>query len=705
MRLSLSLTLLWLLGTGVAGAGEWGVHWETARPADPADATWETRLSAADVTWRRSGPRPAGIGAAAPTSVVWWPGATPFRPADTPDLTQWRLNLDLWTVFRTAQTKSPAGPGTVAAVEVGNEPDLHFTPDLPDRMAATLKAAWWGLKSGRPDLPVLLPAAAAAPGPYFEQLLANGAGAFTDGWNFHFYGWAHDFAPSVASQRRFLARHGLAGLPLWLTEYGFADLPAGSLAENPTLLGRQQAFFERTTAEGAWLGVHRQLAFCFHPHQEGGLDFSLRTPAGEPRPALTAWLNLTRQLRSARPRFRIEHRELGQTVGWVWELPAAGAEPARWWTMLFTPHRRAEFDLPERPGCAAAQSAPGVSPVSFFEFQLRFPAAVRPVRVGLNGEHGDWPEATLHFNATSSTNLHLLTAPGQFEVAGCRWEPVRAVREPAPPRPRPSPVVVTLRPLGPGWVPDKARLAYRHGNALPLELELRLHNFGPARQAGRWTLEVPTGWRLLDGPLHGCAQLEALTDEAIRVWARPPAGGGPNPKSFRLRWQGEDRRSDVAQIQVCPAGLATGPMRAISGWQVTGGGEAEREDGAGTVRFRRPASALGEGLALVLPLPADVGLDSNSLLRFRFRVTSPWSQRRRLSLITPARETFRHDEDLLVRDGWQTEEVRVGDFTPAFWSRVGPGDPARAGYVGLAITRLRAGDSVEVSDLQVLQPE
>ncbi len=391
MRPPLTLLLLWLLGLGGAGAGEFGVHWERPNPANPTDASWEARLRAANVTWQRSGPRKANMGAATSTSVVWWPAATLFRPADTLDLTQWRLSPDLWTVFRAAQTNWPAGPGAVAAVEVGNEPDLHFTPDLPDRMAATLKAAWWGLKSAHPDLPVLLPAAAAAPGPYFEQLLANGAGAFTDGWNFHFYGWAQDLAPSVASHRRFLARHGLSGLPLWLTEYGFAELPAGPLAEYPTLRGRQQAFLERSTAEGALLGLSRQIAFCLHPHQEGGLDFSLQTPEGEPRPALTAWLNLTARLRSAEPQFRLEHRDLRQTVGYVWELPAVGSESARWWTMLFTPHRRAEFDLPERPGPAAAQSAPPVSPVSFFEFQLRFPPAVRPIRLGLTGNTANGP--------------------------------------------------------------------------------------------------------------------------------------------------------------------------------------------------------------------------------------------------------------------------------------------------------------------------
>ncbi len=682
-----------------ADGAEFGVHWNSGH-VQPAESGWVAQLSQASARWVRFGPGPAAQEFA--HSVLWWPGATPYRPPDSPDLYQSLLATNLWTVYRQAREHSPLAPGEPGAVEIGNEPDLHFTPDLPDRMAATLKAAWWGLKTSRPELPVLLPAAAATPGPYFEQLLANGAGAFTDGWNFHFYGWAQDFAPSVDAHRRFLDRHGLSGLPLWLTEYGFAGLPAGDQAGHPTLLGRQQAFFERTTAEGALLGVHRQFAFCLQPHLEGGLDFSLRDATGAARPALESWLTLTSRLRPARPRYQLVHEALKQTVGWVWELPAGVQEPARWWTQLFTPHRRAEPALPERPRAGSGASAEPVNPITYFEFQLQFPPGVRPVRIGLQGEGGTWTEESLHFNAMSSTNLNLLTRPGRFEVAGCRWEPVRPARLPAPPRTAPSPVVVTLRPEGPGWQPDKARLAYRHGNALPLGLELRLHNFGSSTGTGRWDLQWPAGWCQLSGPDRGRARLKAQTDLTIPLHALPPPGGGVTPWPVRLRWRGDDGRTDVAVIRVCPAGAVPGTGPSLGGWWTDPETGCDRREEGDRVTFTRPARAFGDGLSLVLPLPGDLHLRADTVLRFRYRTDSALAQRRRLTLITPEREWFRHDEDRPVTAGWQTDEVRVGDFTPAFWSRIGPGDPARAGYFGLAITRLRPGESVTVGPVTVI---
>jgi hypothetical protein len=637
-----------------------------------------------------------------PSTVVWWPGARTFRPEDSPEQIRWRLNPDLWATFRMARSNAPAGPGEVRAIEVGNEPDLHFTPDLPHRMAATLKAAWWGLHGARPELAILMPSAASSPGPYFEQLVANGLGKFTAGWNFHFYGWPQDFAGAVAAHRAFLNRRHVEPLPLWLTEFGFSALPTGPLAAEPMRLGQQRAFFERTLLEGAALGVRHQFGFCLHPWEEAGIDFGVRASDGTARPALAAWQSVARRLQSAQLRFRIEHRDLGSTVGWVFSVPGAEGAAERWWTVLFSPHRLGEGELPER---ADGPSAPGVNPVSFFEFQLAFPPSSGPVRVGLDLEHGEWNEPALHFNASAATNLHLLTAPARFAIQGCRWIETHAPPIPGPVRPNPSPVVITLEPAGNGWEPDVARLAWRHATALPLRLDLRLYNFSDRFAAGRWSFHLPAGWRLLSGERHERLGVAVGAGQSRRLVVQAPPGASARNQELKATWHGRDGRRDVdvASLTVRPAGAAVGTSRMLPPW-LAEDLWTTTQAASGEQRFQNNRGSPVRRTHMVVPLPGDLCLRPDAALRFRVAVTAG-SARLRTSLITPAREVFRHGDDPLIRAGGKILELRVGDFTPAFWNRIGPGDPTRAGYLTVDLYGLDPATAIELGPAALIDPE
>lgn len=691
-----SVLACWALGgLGAADLPRLGWHWE---PIEPPEVRAPLAEQLAPLpTAVRSGPyrRMHDL----PSDIVWWPGAHAFRPEDSPEQTRRRLNTNLWSTFRAALSNAPSGPGAVGAIEVGNEPDLHFTPDLPHRMAAAVKAAWWGLRSGRPDVQVLMPAAASTPGPYFDQLLANGLGGFTAGWNFHFYGWPQDFAPALAAHRAYLRQHRLSHLPLWLTEYGHASLPAGPLAGEPTRLGRQRALFERTTVEAVALGVAHQFAFCLHPSEEAGIDFGVRAADGSPRPALSAWRTTAHRLQAAQLRFRIEQRELAATVGWVMSLPAADHHPERWWTILFTPHRPGEGELPER---ADAPSASGVPPLSFFEFQLAFPPNSGPVHLGLEGEHGEWTEPVLHFNASASTNLHLLTGPSKFAINGCRWIPVETPPIPPPFRPDPSPVVITLEPTGPGWEPDPNRLAYRHATVLPLGLELRLHNFSGRPAEGRWQLELPEGWRLRSGAADERLGVASGAEQMRRLQVLAPPGGFARNRELKATWRGNDGRRDQASLTVRPAGAAFGRHRDLPPWQSDGHWTGSAQPGG--QRFEPAMGTRSDRTQLAIPLPGDLRLRPDSVLRFRVSV-SGGTARVRTSLITPAREVFRHDLDPLIRPEGRIIETRVGDFTPAFWNRVGAGDPTKAGYLTVDLYGLEPGCTLDLGQAEVIEPE
>ncbi|WP_157772429.1 hypothetical protein [Lacunisphaera limnophila] len=118
------------------------------------------------------------------------------------------------------------------AWEVDNEPDLGFVPELPERYAAFLKTYWLGLKEGikeakakpetgnlKPEFSsqdsdlhapatsgfrsqvsgfsnvplVLMGSLGLPPGPWLERFAANDGFAYTDGYNYHYYGYADDF--------------------------------------------------------------------------------------------------------------------------------------------------------------------------------------------------------------------------------------------------------------------------------------------------------------------------------------------------------------------------------------------------------------------------------------------------------------------------------------------------------------------------------
>ncbi len=72
-------------------------------------------------------------------------------------------------------------------------------------MAAVLKAAWWGVKAGRPAVPVVMPSLAFCPSKYALEFANNGLASWTDGWNCHFYGWAADFPDFLANTAAFAA--------------------------------------------------------------------------------------------------------------------------------------------------------------------------------------------------------------------------------------------------------------------------------------------------------------------------------------------------------------------------------------------------------------------------------------------------------------------------------------------------------------------
>jgi hypothetical protein len=646
-RLCHLLLVLALFVPGRTAATEYGAYW-TGPVADPPIG----------VQWARG--NPDDTGASPRRAAILWPGATWVVQPDDQGRSRQRLPSDPRQVHQ-AVLKSPVpGLPRMDAIEIGNEPDLHFSADTPDRLAMVQKAAWWALRrraeAGIDRPTVLMPSMAALPGPYFHRWCDNEGARYTDAWNVHFYGWAHDFLPAIGAHRRFAARMGRPGIPLWITEYGVADTP---LEPGPVHLARQRAAVERMTLEGTIAGVDQLWLFSLTSAVEPGVDFGLADPKGEPRPAMAAWNRIRERVATHRPVWRLHHRESGETTGWVLE----SVRDSSWWTVLFTPWRRADLMLPPARGLA-----PGAE-TSRETLRLRFGSGARPTSLGLDGEH-PLPDGTAwDVLLDASTNLHLFTPPRRFHLAGVVWERVRPLRPKVGPSPlpkRPSPVIAALNPVG--LDPVGSRLAYSYIPGFPMALRASLHELSGVPQKGTWRLTVPRGWA---GAASGRVEMEADGDKELHVHVVPDGSSGPVPRRMQLEWRGDRGDYDKADIELRPAGAPLVDWERLDGqWISTEPGQKWEREGD---LFRREGGSPTAYSQLMLPLPSGIHLSPESYFRVEVQAVEG-SFRGRIELITPGRATFRHAEDWPIDEKARTITVRVGDFTPAFWSRAkGPG--------------------------------
>ena len=221
----------------------------------------------------------------------------------------------------------------LAFLEVGNEPDGAFFSGSPEAYSALLKATRLGVGSTRPGLTVLLAAVSGA-GPFLDRTLADNAGTYADAANLHHYGEPEALlGHALPALRRALDGHGLAHLPIWVTETGlpFAPSAASVLAPSPATAPPEPAAtttpaaagdaFGRDEAARTAAGERAQVSYLVRAYAAalaGGAErvFYFYLPAllhrhdtlwgllredGSPRPAYAALAALTRQLARSRP--------------------------------------------------------------------------------------------------------------------------------------------------------------------------------------------------------------------------------------------------------------------------------------------------------------------------------------------------------------------------------------------------------------------
>jgi hypothetical protein len=265
-----------------------------------------------------------------------------------------RLPLDLREAYERGHRLGQTYGDLVDAWEIENEPDIDFVAENPETYAAFQKAIYLGLHGGaraaspaglrlkvelkgqsagsswlarkrgssrlglklsssthewRAPLVIMAPLAL-PPGPYLERIRANGIASYTDGFNYHYYGFAEDFSgvhgqfcdavaepgaarSSVEVEEGRLrdgscsegnlkfetssGRHGLRTWPVFITEYGYGLLDADS---RDTVEGRarQWRWFADVAGQIRDLRIAAPMAFILNPYFEANLnEFGLTT--------------------------------------------------------------------------------------------------------------------------------------------------------------------------------------------------------------------------------------------------------------------------------------------------------------------------------------------------------------------------------------------------------------------------------------------
>ncbi|MCS6244903.1 MAG: hypothetical protein H2172_13755 [Opitutus sp.] len=244
-----------------------------------------------------------------------------------------RLPLDLREAFERGRWLGATYGDLVDGWEIDNEPDIDFCPDNPETYAAFLKAVYLGLKAGAKSLElgaksselgasssnwlarkrglgtaevrssqlqahssqlveplVILAPMALPPGPYFERFCANGVLNYSDGFNFHYYGYAEDFTgvyrqfeaavPELGAKSCELGVRScelaaksskLRAMPVFITEYGYGLM--GADARN-TVEGRvrQWQWFRNVIQQLHNLRPEGPMAFLVNPYYEAGIN-------------------------------------------------------------------------------------------------------------------------------------------------------------------------------------------------------------------------------------------------------------------------------------------------------------------------------------------------------------------------------------------------------------------------------------------------
>lgn len=222
-----------------------------------------------------------------------------------------RLPRDLAALYAFCRDTAAAFGDRMGDWEFWNEQDISFAPEPVWDYVAALKAAYLGFKAARPAMPVLPGAVCIATrNAYDAGMYANDAAKYSDVFNFHTYAPLSEYPDMFDELRAFMARSGIAGRAVWMTESG-TNLEGhsekdgavkGQKAHSPAQELIQAEFYAKSQVAFQMQGVARNYFFVFGAYNErgGAKDWGVMRRDGTVKPVYAAMSAVARELSSAR---------------------------------------------------------------------------------------------------------------------------------------------------------------------------------------------------------------------------------------------------------------------------------------------------------------------------------------------------------------------------------------------------------------------
>jgi hypothetical protein len=553
-----------------------------------------------------------------------------------------RFPLDLREAWERARALGRLYGDAVDCWEIGNEPDVSFLEDNAETYAAYLKACRAGLRASadpaRTMPRVLMAPLALPPGPYFERLWASGAAAATDGFNFHYYGYAEDFSDVYAQFRDAVERAQPGGnfpgasprakgetgevemlkpLPVFLTEYGCGSLSVAAAASREGRL-RQWRWFQAVGRQLSAVRPEGALAFVLTPYAEHGLnEFGLLMPPAH-----------ARRVGGFRP------ADFGSSARETWMAPIGGktklgrVSPALAW-LLRTEPRAEETPGPSRVWRTRLSEAEVASVGIALDFVARDGLEQRKGfngyfarGIAIDGMAAGWGELVLYnFGEDAVAGVLKLGAGLSLGTGGAMQENIRL----APGERRVVTVRVRLSADVFGAVPSESVFETEQGARSVLITTLWPD---PSRMRAQVTVDL--------------SRASGANDAALqRLQARPHAG--EEPELYRVgRWL------------------------ASSGTQVT-----EREGRWIFSVEAMPTEPLRPAM-VELPLPEDFRFEPGQLLEFSYRLGAGGAEAEAwldVYFRTGSGNLYQVWPRLRAARGWQGYAEAAENFTMAFYGR------------------------------------
>ena len=218
-------------------------------------------------------------------SAPGWTGKIGPYPRDLVGTARsWDRIVDHW--------KGPWG-----ALEVWNEPDIHFGGNLPaDQYVSLVKVLAYEMPPSMKEEALLGGGVFAHCNEhYLELAAANGFLSMVDFVSFHTYGRAPGMEHLVERFHSWLRRHNRASMPLWITECGRPwSRGPGRPATDQDAVSALDITMKGVEARAC--GVARYFPFVYVYYDERTNNFGMMGRSGTPLRSMAAYVNCVRML-------------------------------------------------------------------------------------------------------------------------------------------------------------------------------------------------------------------------------------------------------------------------------------------------------------------------------------------------------------------------------------------------------------------------